>query len=182
MEQEGILRLSVDVTNTSGMDGDEIVEFYARYEGKAFEKPHHKLIGFVRVHVPAAGNSADAGTVCAVCEILLKELESVQEDGSSVLLDGSYTLFAGTCQPDERSIALTQSVPLALHVEAAGGKLKCAAQDGAAEMPDTKCFRNVNPISTRIRQITRQKYKSVRGMESPHHSRNCMRIRRRGEY
>lgn len=135
MEQESILRLSVDVTNTSGMDGDEIVEFYARYEGEAFEKPHHKLIGFVRVHVPAAGNSADAGTVCAVCEILLKELESVQEDGSSVLLDGSYTLFAGTCQPDERSIALTQSVPLALHVEAAGGKLKCAAQDGAAEMP-----------------------------------------------
>ena len=45
---EGGIDVRVEVENGSSRGGDEIVEFYVRYEGDAFEKPHHKLVGFKR--------------------------------------------------------------------------------------------------------------------------------------
>ena len=90
--------MRVEVENGSSRGGDEIVEFYVRYEGDAFEKPHHKLVGFKRGNVP--------GHEIAEFHYHIPEkaLMSVMENGKSVLLDGAYTLFAGGCQPDERSV------------------------------------------------------------------------------
>ena len=51
-----------------------------------------------------------------------KALMSVMENGKSVLLDGAYTLFAGGCQPDERSVELTGEAPLAIAFTVADGK------------------------------------------------------------
>ena len=98
----------VEVENASSRNGAEIVEFYVRYEGKTFEKPHHKLVGFKRGMIPTK-EIAEFNY-----HIPERELRSVLKDGSEELLDGEYTIFAGPCQPDERSAALMGSQPLAI--------------------------------------------------------------------
>jgi beta-glucosidase len=45
--------VSVDVANTGGRDGDEVVQVYARFLGSPVERPLKKLVGFARVTVPA---------------------------------------------------------------------------------------------------------------------------------
>ena len=102
------LEIHVDVINDGSIEGEEIVQIYSRYEGETFEKPHHKLVAFERVHLFPGERKRIS------CIILLQELSSVLEDGSKRLLDGEYTLFIGGCQPDERSVELTGQIPLAL--------------------------------------------------------------------
>ena len=116
----------VEVENGSSRGGDEIVEFYVRYEGEAFEKPHHKLVGFKRGNVP--------GHEIAEFHYHIPEkaLMSVMENGKSVLLDGAYTLFAGGCQPDERSVELTGEAPLAIAFTVADGKIQIGKETECA--------------------------------------------------
>ena len=45
--------VSVDVANTGARDGDEVVQVYARVTGSPVERPAKKLVGFVRVTIPA---------------------------------------------------------------------------------------------------------------------------------
>lgn len=45
--------VSVDVTNTGKVDGDEVVQVYARFVGSPIERAAKKLVGFARVTVPA---------------------------------------------------------------------------------------------------------------------------------
>ena len=115
-----------EVENGSSRGGDEIVEFYVRYEGDAFEKPHHKLVGFKRGNVP--------GHEIAEFHYHIPEkaLMSVMENGKSVLLDGAYTLFAGGCQPDERSVELTGEAPLAIAFTVADGKIQIGKETECA--------------------------------------------------
>lgn len=123
---EGGIDVRVEVENGSSRGGDEIVEFYVRYEGDAFEKPHHKLVGFKRGNVP--------GHEIAEFHYHIPEkaLMSVMENGKSVLLDGAYTLFAGGCQPDERSVELTGEAPLAIAFTVADGKIQIGKETECA--------------------------------------------------
>ena len=123
---EGGIDVRVEVENGSSRGGDEIVEFYVRYEGDAFEKPHHKLVGFKRGNVP--------GHEIAEFHYHIPEkaLMSVMENGKSVLLDGAYTLFAGGCQPDERSVELTGEAPLAIAFEVINGEIRIGKETECA--------------------------------------------------
>lgn len=115
---EGVnLNVSVTVENNSLRDGAEISECYIRYEGEAFEKPHHKLVGFQRSEIKAGEKKS------IQVSVPLKELYSVQKDGSAVLQDGTYTLFVGGCQPDERSVELLNQKPLAIGLEVLAGNI-----------------------------------------------------------
>ncbi|MCX5991307.1 MAG: glycoside hydrolase family 3 C-terminal domain-containing protein [Chloroflexi bacterium] len=48
---EGALKVSVDVTNTGNVTGDEIVQLYAGYECSRVERPAKELKGFSKVHL-----------------------------------------------------------------------------------------------------------------------------------
>ncbi len=100
--QENGLDVCVDVTNESERDGAEITQCYLRFEGDAFEKPHHKLVGFQRNEILANEKKT------IEIHIPRKELENVLEDGTRMFLNGKYTLFVGGCQPDAKSIELTK--------------------------------------------------------------------------
>ncbi len=45
------LKISVDVTNTGNVAGDEVVQIYAGYEGSRVERPVKELKGFSKVHL-----------------------------------------------------------------------------------------------------------------------------------
>lgn len=116
-EGEGF-RIRANLKNTGDMEASEIVQLYVRYEGEAFEKPHHHLEGFANISLKP-GESREIAF-----SLLPAQFHSFLEDGTEVLLDGKYTVFVGGCQPDERSVSLTGSKPLSYSFEAAGGRLK----------------------------------------------------------
>ncbi len=96
----------VTIKNVGKFDGDEVVQGYLRYHGEAFEKPQMYLCYFKRVQLGAGEETTVA------FEIKGSQLESVLEDGSRKVLPGMYTLYIGGNAPDERSIELTDHIPL----------------------------------------------------------------------
>ncbi|MCR5627374.1 MAG: glycoside hydrolase family 3 C-terminal domain-containing protein [Lachnospiraceae bacterium] len=99
--KDGAVVVNAEIKNHSKLDATEIAEVYIRYEGDAFEKPHHHLEGFKSVDIPA-GSSKNISI-----EVPFKRFSSFLKDGSKVLLDGEYTIFIGGSQPDEKSETLT---------------------------------------------------------------------------
>ena len=112
--QENGVDVHVRVTNEGTMDGGEITQLYIRYEGEAFEKPHHKLAAFERTVLKAG-----EGKELVFC-LTSKDFLSVKEDGENVLYEGVYTIFVGGSQPDERSVALMKKMPLAVGIRVKG--------------------------------------------------------------
>lgn len=53
VEADGVLHVSVCVTNTSDTDGDEVVQMYIRDEQASMLRPVRELAGFCRVRIPA---------------------------------------------------------------------------------------------------------------------------------
>jgi beta-glucosidase len=49
---DGVLQVSVDVTNTGARDGEEVVQLYAGFPGQAADRPLKLLRGFEKVAVP----------------------------------------------------------------------------------------------------------------------------------
>jgi beta-glucosidase len=54
---DGSVRVAVDVTNTGGMAGDEVVQLYVSYRGSRVQRAPKDLRGFARVHL-APGQTA----------------------------------------------------------------------------------------------------------------------------
>jgi len=86
------LSVSADVKNTSGRDGDEVVEVYVAYP-KLAGAPNRALCGFTRVHVPAGGTQHVELTVNP------RSLSYVNESGDRLIAPGSYKLSIGGGQP-----------------------------------------------------------------------------------
>ena len=135
-KKDDTLCISVTVTNTGTFDGDEIVQLYLRYEGEAFEKPHHKLTAFERVSLKAGE--------CKKVDFQLAEKDflSVDQDGEKILYEGNYTVFAGGSQPDERSVALLGRAPVSCSVRIQDGKMEAgeACQAELFHYPDIKDY------------------------------------------
>ncbi len=119
------VRIRAEVENAGRIKAAEIVQIYIRYEGEAFEKPHHHLADFRSVMI-------EAGSVEQVeFELKKKLFHSFLEDGTETLLPGRYTVFVGGFQPDERSFELTRAEWKAFTVEAENGKLKAEGETKA---------------------------------------------------
>ena len=50
---DGVFLVSVDVTNTGAVDGEEVVQVYVQYPGSKVVRPQKQLRGFRRVSIPA---------------------------------------------------------------------------------------------------------------------------------
>ena len=51
--EDGVVEVSLDVTNRSSVDGDEVVQIYVQYPRSKVERPQRQLRGFKRVSIPA---------------------------------------------------------------------------------------------------------------------------------
>ena len=111
------IRISADVRNTGHFDSIETVQVYIRYEGEAFEKPHHHLAEFRSVEIRVGAS------VHVTFDIPSERFSSYLEDGTKQLLDGRYTVFIGGSQPDERSAELTGGSPAALSIKVYDGHM-----------------------------------------------------------
>lgn len=104
----GQWNVSVSVTNTGCMEGEEIVEVYIKGLESPNAVPNHSLCSFKRVHLKPGE------TKRVVLPIREKELMSVDENGEYKLEGTRFRVYVGGSQPDKRSCELLRQEPLML--------------------------------------------------------------------
>ncbi|NUU25906.1 MAG: glycosyl hydrolase [Streptomycetaceae bacterium] len=125
---DGVLRAPVTVTNTGPVDGETVVQLYARQEFATVVRPVRQLLAFRRLNVPA-GHST--GTVL---EAPLARLFHTLPDGRRGLEPGDVTAMVGLAGDDIRCTA-TVTVP-------PGTTAEVSLPDGTThEPPGTAAYR-----------------------------------------
>lgn len=106
VSETAIVPVSVDITNTSGVDGDEVAMLFVKPPEKSQsatgERPWKELKSFARVTVPAGA------TVTAELPLRIRDLRrwEGEEDGKWVLDSGDYTLMVGKNADDAEASTL----------------------------------------------------------------------------
>lgn len=91
LREDEVVTVSVTVRNTGGLAGDEVVQVYGRANRPGY--PLISLLGFRRIHLlPGESKTVDIN-------ISASQFARVRDDGSRVLENGSFTLYAGGGQP-----------------------------------------------------------------------------------
>lgn len=110
----GTVEVSVQVTNTGKMAGDEVVQLYLRDLEASVAVPNHDLRGFRRIHLKPGESPR------VVFELKAWDFSLIDNDGKRVLEPGQFTVFVGGQQPDERSRELTGRACLQQTIELTG--------------------------------------------------------------
>lgn len=92
---------ALTVENVGGRDTEDVVQLYIRDDVSEWEVPNHRLCGFKRVSLKKDERKEIS------LEVPESAFELVNDEGSRVFGSGSFTLFAGTSQPDAQSQSLT---------------------------------------------------------------------------
>ena len=106
--KEGIFEVTVDVSNTSDVAGDEVVFLFikppAKPEGITGERPWKELKSFARVSVPAMGKTT------ARLPVRIHDLRRWEggEDGKWVIDSGEYTILVGKNADDAENAESNQ--------------------------------------------------------------------------
>ena len=87
------VKVSVDVTNTGKVAGDEVVQLYTRDQRASVPVSHHSLRGFCRVSLKPRQ------TKRVEFELASSAFALVDNDGRRVLEPGDFTIFLGGGQP-----------------------------------------------------------------------------------
>lgn len=102
---EAGITADVTVSNSSGIDGDEVVQIYYAVRNSALSRPEKKLCGFARVHIKA-GDTADVRI--QIPEHILQVYNT--RNGKMITENGEYLFFVGASSADlrlEQSLAIS---------------------------------------------------------------------------
>lgn len=105
-QTEDVIKLSVELTNSGDVAGDEVVQFYASFAGAHVVRPNQQLVAFKRVSL-AAGE-----TVTLECALNTAQLAYYNENMDFVMEAGTLTLKVGTSSancPLSKNVAVTGS-------------------------------------------------------------------------
>ena len=101
-KQDGGLRVSVNVTNTGNVRGDEVAQLYIRrLSPSGTVHPLRRLIGFERLHDLAPGESRKAEFIVNPCDLEIY----MESEGKKIVEPGRYQVYAGGSCLDERVVA-----------------------------------------------------------------------------
>jgi beta-glucosidase len=98
IEADGKLALSVEITNSGSLDGDEVVQFYGHQRVCSVKQPKMKLIAFQRIHLRAGEKRTVAVSVPADRMAIYDE-----KTHRFVVEPGMYDLLAGSSSGDIRA-------------------------------------------------------------------------------
>ncbi len=103
--------VDVTVTNIGEYDTDEVVQLYIKDNMSIWAVPNHTLCGFQRVHIKKGeSRKVTMGISDAAFEV-------VDGDGKRRVDSEKFTLYAGVCQPDAISSALTGCACASVDIE-----------------------------------------------------------------
>ena len=105
-----LVTVTVTAENQGSCDTDEIIQIYLKHEDSEFSPPNPQLCAFKRIFVKAGE------TVRTELVIRQQAFTVVDDQGIRRRPGGTYHLYAGTSQPDERSVQLTGRRPVELQV------------------------------------------------------------------
>ncbi len=104
LAEEGIL-VTAEITNTSGCDGEEVVQIYIHAESGRIARPLRQLCSFARMAIKAGETAVFRGIVP------YRELEIYDVSRQRFCLEeGEYTIMAGASSEDIR-LSMTMHVP-----------------------------------------------------------------------
>lgn len=95
--------ISVTVQNQGDVNAEDVVQIYIHNTTSEYATPYPKLCGFSRVAIPAGGEEIVKIAIPAGA------FDVVNDEGEVIRDGNTFDLFAGTCQPDEKSEELTGS-------------------------------------------------------------------------
>jgi beta-glucosidase len=97
---QGQAMVTVDVTNTGKMAGDEVVQMYIRDEVSSVTRPVKELKGFVRIHL----NPGETKTV--QIPITPDKLSFLNEDMKRVVEPGTFSIMVGPSSRNEQLLTV----------------------------------------------------------------------------
>ncbi|WP_458121020.1 glycoside hydrolase family 3 C-terminal domain-containing protein [Paenibacillus sp. Z6-24] len=95
VDAQGMVRLSVRVSNTGDIDSDEVVQLYTKLEQSRIQRPLRTLQAFQRIHL-AAGQSQTVTFQLAAAELAIWDVTRSRYCVES----GSYTFMIGRSSAD----------------------------------------------------------------------------------
>ncbi len=97
----GGLKVSVDVTNTGAVCGDEVAQLYIRrVSASKTVHPLRRLIGFERLHDLVPGETKKAEFIVNPCDLEIY----AEDEGKKIIEPGKYLVYAGGNCLDERVV------------------------------------------------------------------------------
>jgi beta-glucosidase len=96
--------VSVKVTNTGKIDGDEVTELYITHLGAKFKVPVRALKGFDRNFIKAGQSKI------VKFELKPEDLKVVDENGKADIIKGEVSISVGGSQPDAQTNASKKTV------------------------------------------------------------------------
>lgn len=94
------LAVSCNITNSGQKEATEVAQLYLSAPGAGVDTPIASLIGFTRVTIPAGQSRVVNFTITP------EQLQTVQADGTSRLLKGTYTIHVSAAAPGTRTMEL----------------------------------------------------------------------------
>ncbi|MCL2721264.1 MAG: glycoside hydrolase family 3 C-terminal domain-containing protein [Treponema sp.] len=107
----GKVKVSVTVSNVGKFDADEVVQLYITKDTRTEDEPLSSLRGFKRVFIKA-GKSAKVEF-----ELSASAFESVDADGNSKLVAGSYTVIAANAAPVKAAMEKGAASPVTAKIK-----------------------------------------------------------------
>jgi beta-glucosidase len=104
METGKAFKISVDVQNTSSIEGDEVVQVYLSNKSAKVPVPLRALSGFRRTHLKAG----EKQTLSFV--INPRQLSVVTDEGKRIIEPGLFEIYAGGCQPIDLKPSTTRFI------------------------------------------------------------------------
>jgi len=99
---DGSINVSVDITNTSSLPGDEVVQFYGHERICTVKQPNQKLVGFQRVHL----NAGEKKTV--TLQLPANRMQIYDEKQHHFTVEpGEFEVMAGSSSADIRARGCT---------------------------------------------------------------------------
>ncbi|MCD7762136.1 MAG: glycoside hydrolase family 3 C-terminal domain-containing protein [Lachnospiraceae bacterium] len=107
-EADGTLSVTAKLTNSGSFDTQEVVQVYVKNLDSPLAVPNPQLAAFARVRVKAGE------TMQVTLPVSAGAFTVVDEDGTRREAGGTFEIFVGCSQPDERSAELTGTRPVKL--------------------------------------------------------------------
>ncbi|MDR2718846.1 MAG: glycoside hydrolase family 3 C-terminal domain-containing protein [Treponema sp.] len=108
------VKAKVTMSNTGKRDADEVVQMYVSKDDKSADDPLSSLRAFRRVFVPAGK------TITVEFNLPAAAFETVNAEGNSVLMPGSYTVIAADAAPVPVSVEKGATVPVKAQIRVNG--------------------------------------------------------------
>ena len=110
---EDTVDVTVNVTNKSNVDGEEVVQLYINDQISSFTRPVKELKGYKRVAIKAGETKAVTITINA------ESLAFYDKDYNFVVEPGDFTIMTGSSSADKDLKKITISAPSLLMLEKA---------------------------------------------------------------